>query len=92
MCHYHTHELRFNIHTHTYPTNHGANDVKLLNVETEQIIRSGDEIWLETDNPLLMPLPDWRISDMQWVLQRLAAISGAAEANETKNQTTLLLF
>ena len=21
MCHYHTHELRFNIHTHTYPTN-----------------------------------------------------------------------
>jgi len=61
-------------------TNHGVNNVKLLNVETEQIIRSGDEIWLETDNPLLMPLPDWRILDMQWVLQRLAAISGAAEA------------
>ena len=58
---------------------HGPNKIELWNVETRQILRSGDEIWLETDDPLLKPLPDWRILDMQWVFQRVAALSGAAE-------------
>jgi hypothetical protein len=56
---------------------HGPNKNELWNAETHQILRSGDEIWL--DDPLLKPLPDWRILDMQWVFQRVAALSGAAE-------------
>jgi hypothetical protein len=58
---------------------HGPKNVKMWNVETFQMLKSGDEIWLETDDPTSKPLPDWRLLDMQWVLQRLAALSGAAE-------------
>jgi hypothetical protein len=58
---------------------HGPNKNELWNAETHQILRSGDEIWLETDDPLLKPLPDWRILYMQWAFQRVAALSGVAE-------------
>ncbi|EFW16414.1 hypothetical protein D8B26_005746 [Coccidioides posadasii str. Silveira] len=54
-------------------------NLKAWNVITERKICSGDEIHLETPDPDNLPLPDVRILDMQWVLQRLMALSGAAE-------------
>ncbi|KLJ06300.1 hypothetical protein EMPG_10284 [Blastomyces silverae] len=56
--------------------------LKIHNVITDSPVRSGDEVILETSDPNTMPLPDIRLLDMQWVLQRLMALSGAAEAND----------
>ena len=43
-----------------------------------QIVQSGDTFTLTTDDPDIRPLPSWELLDMQWVLQRLTAMSGAA--------------
>lgn len=56
--------------------------LKVFNVITERKICSGDEIVLETPDPENLPLPDIRLLDMQWVLQRLMALSGGAEAED----------
>lgn len=42
-------------------------------------IRSGDTFTLTTDDPESRPLPSLELLDMQWVLQRLVAMCGAAE-------------
>jgi len=54
----------------------------LLNVQTRREICSGDEIWLETEDPESLPLPDWRLLEMQWFLNRVVAMSGAAEPRD----------
>jgi hypothetical protein len=59
--------------------NHG---VGLWNLYTNKQIRSGDEIYLETDDPERLPLPDLRILEMQWILHRVTALSGAAEPRD----------
>src|ERR1700712_4204262 len=59
--------------------NQGPKLAKLYNHETDTPIRSGDEISLKTDDPVLRPLPDFRLLEMQWFLHRIAAMSGAAE-------------
>jgi hypothetical protein len=46
--------------------------------EPPRRIHSGDTFSLTTDDPENKPLPSWQILEMQWVLQRLAAMSGAA--------------
>jgi hypothetical protein len=56
--------------------NHG---VGLWNLYTNKQIRSGDEIYLETNDPERLPLPDLRTLEMQWILHRVTALSGAAE-------------
>ena len=43
-------------------------------------IESGDIFTFTTDDPAIRPLPSWELLDMQWVLQRLTAMSGGAEA------------
>ena len=53
--------------------------VGLLNLDTEEMIRSGDVIHLKTNDPEDMPLPDFRLLEMQWILHRVSALSGAAE-------------
>ena len=58
------------------------NWVRIYNVRTNEVICSGDEIFLETNDPDRQPLPDWRILDMQWILQRVTAMSGAAEPHD----------
>src|SRR5947207_3372363 len=64
----------------------GPNRVKLFNCETDKKICSGDEISLETDDPVTRPLPDLRLLEMQWILHRVAAMSGATEPrNDVKN-------
>jgi hypothetical protein len=50
-----------------------------LDADTGERIFSGHKVTLTTDNPDERPLPSWELLEMQWVLQRLAAISGAAE-------------
>jgi hypothetical protein len=59
--------------------NHG---VGLWNFHTDKRIRSGDEIYLETNDPETLPLPDLRILEMQWILHRVTALSGAAEPRD----------
>jgi len=61
---------------------HGPRSSKLFNVMTEKKICTGDTICLETDNPVLRPLPSFALLEMQWVLHRLAAMSGAAEPQD----------
>jgi hypothetical protein len=41
-------------------------------------IESGDIFTFTTDDPAIRPLPSWELLDMQWVLQRLTAMSGGA--------------
>jgi hypothetical protein len=60
----------------------GPNMTMLLNVQTKQIICSGDQIALETDDPVAHPLPDLKLLEMQWVLNRVTAISAAAEPQD----------
>jgi hypothetical protein len=42
-------------------------------------IESGDIFTFTTDDPAIRPLPSWGLLDMQWVLQRLTAMSGGVE-------------
>ncbi|KAF2191183.1 hypothetical protein K469DRAFT_720172, partial [Zopfia rhizophila CBS 207.26] len=60
----------------------GPNLAKLFNHETDTKIHSGCEISLETDDPVLRPLPDFRLLEMQWFLHRVTAMSGAAEPQD----------
>jgi hypothetical protein len=41
-------------------------------------IQSGDIFILTTDDPDNKPLPNWELLEMQWFLQRVTAMSGAA--------------
>ncbi|PWY77315.1 hypothetical protein BO94DRAFT_549123 [Aspergillus sclerotioniger CBS 115572] len=54
--------------------------IGLMDCRTEKPIQSGHEITLETPDPDNFPLPDFRILELQWILHRVAAISGAAGA------------
>ncbi|OCK86096.1 hypothetical protein K432DRAFT_421279 [Lepidopterella palustris CBS 459.81] len=60
----------------------GPNKTMLFNLDTCKKICSGDEISLETDDPVSRPLPDFRVLEMQWYLHRVTAMSGAAEAQD----------
>lgn len=53
-------------------------DIKICNGSDGHIIRSGDVIELSTPDPENLPLPNWDLLEMQWILQRLTALSGAA--------------
>ena len=46
-------------------------------------LRSGDCITLRTDDPQKHPLPSWELLDMQWILQRVVGMSGAADWPES---------
>ena len=72
------------VHTADVPSlpanlDHGPGLTKLFDIETGEEIRSGREISLETDDPVSRPLPDFGLLEMQWILHRVAAISGATE-------------
>jgi hypothetical protein len=44
-------------------------------------VKNGRIIRMTTDDPIVRPLPDIRLLDMQFLLQRLRAMRGAAEPN-----------
>ncbi|OJJ42437.1 hypothetical protein ASPZODRAFT_170112 [Penicilliopsis zonata CBS 506.65] len=54
----------------------------LMNSETMQIISSGDILEFKTDDPENHPLPSFDILELQWMLHRVTALSGAAEATD----------
>jgi hypothetical protein len=41
--------------------------------------KSGDTITMKTDDPMIRPLPDVRLLEMQFLMQRLSAIRGGSE-------------
>ena len=57
----------------------GRSDAKLLHFPTERLIYSGQTFSLTTDDTEKHPLPHPALLEMQWILQRVAAMSGAAE-------------
>ncbi|EZF30014.1 hypothetical protein TMEN_1411 [Trichophyton mentagrophytes] len=58
-------------------------DIAICSSQDEHIIRSGEVIELITEDPEELPLPDWDLLEMQWVLQRLTALKGAADVPDT---------
>jgi len=66
---------------HSFSANldQGPNLARILNHETLKLICSGDNISLETSDPGELPLPNLKLLEMQWVLNRVAAMSAAAE-------------
>jgi hypothetical protein len=44
-----------------------------------QFLKSGDYFELQTDDPVQRPLPSLKLLEMQWALQRIAGMAGAAD-------------
>lgn len=60
----------------------GPKNFLLHDCQTGQQIVSGHPIVFETDDPDQHPLPSFELLNMQWMLQRILAMSGAGEAND----------
>lgn len=56
--------------------------IKLWNNRTEQKIVTGHRVIFRTDDPIEHPLPSWELLEMQWHLQRVAAMAGAGEQDD----------
>lgn len=59
--------------------------IKLWNNHTEEKIVTGYKVTFDTDDPIERPLPSWELLDMQWHLQRIAAMAGAGEQDDEDN-------
>jgi hypothetical protein len=57
----------------------GGSKIMLFHFPTKRQICSGEKISLTTDDPITRPLPHLALLEMQWILHRMAAMSGAAE-------------
>lgn len=62
-------------------TNAGYTTV-LCNIVTRSRISSGDIFTFKTDDPVGHPLPSMQLLNMQWILTRVLALSGAAWVTE----------
>jgi hypothetical protein len=51
----------------------------LFDIKSEKKFCSGDEFSLETDDPVLRLLSNFKLLEMQWFLHRVTAMSGAAK-------------
>ncbi|KAL3491407.1 hypothetical protein BJX62DRAFT_237174 [Aspergillus germanicus] len=60
----------------------GAGNAKFFDHSTDQKIWSNHQIVVTTDDPVSKPLPSMELLRMQWTLNRLIAISGAADVDE----------
>jgi len=61
--------------------NEGAYDHgngEFFNLLTRRSIKSGDCFKLQTDDAIQRPLPSFKLLEMQWFLQRVAGMAGAA--------------
>ena len=54
----------------------------LCNIVTDSTICSGDIFTFKTDDPVGHPLPSMQLLNMQWILTRVLALSGAAWVTE----------
>jgi hypothetical protein len=57
----------------------GGSGIKLFRFPTDRRICSGDMFSLTTDDPVTHPLPHYGLLEMQWILQRVVAMSGVAK-------------
>lgn len=62
-------------------------EASVFDSQTGQMVTSGTIIRFTTDDPHSKPLPNWDILSLQWLMQRLAAMSGAAEVGEDDHFT-----
>lgn len=62
-----------------FPDDVELEGIKVFNVQDNHVIRSGEVIELTTLDPANKPLPDWDLLEMQWVMQCLTALKGAAD-------------
>ncbi|GES66317.1 hypothetical protein ATEIFO6365_0013028500 [Aspergillus terreus] len=60
----------------------GPFNAKLWDCVTEERIRSGQLFTMTTADPESMPLPSFELLRMQWILNRVAAMCGAADVLE----------
>nr|KMM64352.1 hypothetical protein CPAG_00704 [Coccidioides posadasii RMSCC 3488] len=67
----------------TLPDDVELEDIKICNGKDEHLIKSGEVIELTTLDPEKRPLPNWDLLEMQWVLQRMTALRGAADLPDT---------
>jgi hypothetical protein len=61
--------------------NKGAVDssiIRLFNIHTQKPIKSGEFFELQTDDAIARPLPSFQLLEMQWFLQRVVGMAGAA--------------
>jgi hypothetical protein len=63
----------------------GGRCVGLFDIITGQRFYSGKKISLTTDDPVTRPLPHLALLEMQWILHRMTAMSGAAEIYDNVN-------
>ncbi|OJD10817.1 hypothetical protein AJ78_08270 [Emergomyces pasteurianus Ep9510] len=66
-----------------FPDNVKLEGIEVYNVQDEHLIKSGEIIELMTTDPANKPLPDWDLLELQWVMQRLTALRGAADNPES---------
>ncbi|PWY77324.1 hypothetical protein BO94DRAFT_196827 [Aspergillus sclerotioniger CBS 115572] len=59
----------------------------LMDIKTQRPIFSGHIIELKTPDPIKLPLPDTRILELQWLMNLVTPISGAAEPEELDEDT-----
>jgi hypothetical protein len=52
---------------------------KLFREDENNFIRSGDYFTLQTDDPETKPLPSFTLLELQWFLQRIQGMAGAAD-------------
>ncbi|KAL2818762.1 hypothetical protein BDW59DRAFT_151797 [Aspergillus cavernicola] len=66
----------------------GPKYAKLFDCLSEIKVCSGHEITMNTDDPHNKPLPSVELLQMQWTLNRIAAISGAADVDDEELDDT----
>jgi hypothetical protein len=54
---------------------------KLFKEDEDEVIRSGDYFTLQTDDPETKPLPSFTLLELQWFLQRIQGMAGAADVD-----------
>ncbi|KAE8158947.1 hypothetical protein BDV40DRAFT_274645 [Aspergillus tamarii] len=61
-------------------------NAKLWNCDTDQPIYSDQLVTMTTQDPEAMPLPSFDLLQMQWFLERVAAMSGAADVTDEERK------
>jgi HNH endonuclease len=52
--------------------------IRFFHKSYDNLIQSGDIFELQTDDPIKKPLPSFKLLEMQWFLQRVVGMAGAA--------------
>jgi hypothetical protein len=61
--------------------NHSDNKTSIFHQDSGQRIKSGDYSKIQTDDPDKKPLPSFELIELQWFLQHIQGMAGAADIN-----------